>query len=245
MRYHGDALVAGASGGIGAALVVAFLTDPTIERVFAVSRSQTPPIALRSHPRLVWLCCDYSEASMLQVRDQIQALRPTLLRVALCHGVLHGEHLAPEKRLEDLDAVALQTVFAANAIVPVLWLKVLRKLLSHAQHCKVAVLSARVGSIGDNHLGGWYAYRASKAALNMLLKTAAIEYSRRSENVKLLSFHPGTTDTPLSKPFQSSVAADKLFTPDFVAAQLIALMTAADIDGQLAFIDWNGQSIDW
>ena len=182
---------------------------------------------------------------MLQVRDQIQALRPTLLRVALCHGVLHGEHLAPEKRLEDLDAVALQTVFAANAIVPVLWLKVLRKLLSHAQHCKVAVLSARVGSIGDNHLGGWYAYRASKAALNMLLKTAAIEYSRRSANVKLLSFHPGTTDTPLSKPFQSSVAADKLFTPDFVAAQLIALMTAADIDGQLAFIDWNGQSIDW
>ena len=107
------------------------------------------------------------------------------------------------------------------------------------------MLSARVGSIGDNHLGGWYAYRASKAALNMLLKTAAIEYSRRSANVKLLSFHPGTTDTPLSKPFQSSVAADKLFTPDFVAAQLIALMTAADIDGQLAFIDWNGQSIDW
>lgn len=182
---------------------------------------------------------------MQQVCDQIQALRPTLLRVALCHGVLHGDHFAPEKRLEDIDAVALQTVFTANAIVPVLWLKVLRKLLSHAQHCKVAVLSARVGSIGDNHLGGWYAYRASKAALNMLLKTAAIEYSRRSANVKILSFHPGTTDTPLSKPFQSSVAADKLFTPDFVAAQLIALMTAADIDGQLAFIDWNGQSIDW
>ena len=102
MSDRGDALVAGASGGIGSALVAAFLADPRIERVFAVSRSQAPPVALASHPGLVWMCCDYSEASMQQVRDQIHALHPTLLRVALCHGVLHGDQLAPEKRLEDI-----------------------------------------------------------------------------------------------------------------------------------------------
>lgn len=245
MSPQSDALVAGASGGIGRALVIALLADPSIHRVFAVSRSSIAPDSLQHHPKLVWLCCDYTEESMLQVVEQVQSYRPTILRVGICHGILHGDKLAPEKRLEDINADSLQAVFAVNAIIPVLWLKVLRKLLNGAEHCKVAVLSARVGSIGDNHLGGWYAYRASKAALNMFLKTASIEYSRRSANVKLISFHPGTTDTPLSKPFQSSVAAHKLFTAEFVATKLIEHMTAAEVDGQLAFIDWDGQTIDW
>ena len=94
-------------------------------------------------------------------------------------------------------------------------------------------------------MGGWYGYRSSKAALNMLLKTASVEYARRNKNVKLISFHPGTTDTDLSKPFQSAVRAEKLFTPDFVASKLLELMNSSNIDGELSFLDWQGETVEW
>ncbi|MDB4261175.1 SDR family NAD(P)-dependent oxidoreductase, partial [Porticoccaceae bacterium] len=116
----------------------------------------------------------------------------------ICHGILHSDTLWPEKRLEDINAESLQTVFQANTVVPVLWLKLLHRLLKSKQRCVVAALSARVGSIGDNQLGGWYAYRSSKAALNMMLRTLSIEYGRRVKNVKIISFHPGTTDEAFS-----------------------------------------------
>ncbi|HBO11481.1 MAG TPA: short-chain dehydrogenase, partial [Halieaceae bacterium] len=109
----------------------------------------------------------------------------------------------------------------------------------------VAVLSARVGSIGDNRLGGWYGYRASKAALNMLLRSAAVELGRRAPSVALLAFHPGTTDTALSKPFQARVPADKLFPPARVADALLARMDAARADGELHFVDYAGEPIPW
>ena len=107
-----------------------------------------------------------------------------------------------------------------------------------------------MGSIGDNRLGGWYAYRSSKAALNMLLQNMAIEYARRVKNVKLIAFHPGTTDTALSKPFQATVPEGKLFTPEFVAERLLDIMngTAVDpemMDGQLAYLDWDNKQIPW
>jgi NAD(P)-dependent dehydrogenase (short-subunit alcohol dehydrogenase family) len=109
----------------------------------------------------------------------------------------------------------------------------------------VVALSARVGSIGDNRLGGWYAYRASKSALNMMLKTVSVEYARRVKNVKLISFHPGTTDTALSKPFQASVPKQNLFSTAFVADCLMGIMDEAEVDGQLSYVDWNGKAIAW
>jgi len=111
--------------------------------------------------------------------------------------------------------------------------------------CVVAVLSARVGSITDNQLGGWYSYRASKAALNMVLKSAAVEYRRRLPRVKLLAFHPGTTDTALSRPFQRGVAPEKLFSPEFVARRLAQLLDQLQPDGELSYLAWDGSSIEW
>ena len=130
-------------------------------------------------------------------------------------------------------------------MVPALWLKLLHKVLKGKQPAVVAALSARVGSIGDNRLGGWYAYRSSKSALNMLLQNIAIEYARRVKNVKLISFHPGTTDTALSKPFQGTVPEGKLFTPEFVAERLTGIMDAAVVDGQLSYLDWDNKVIPW
>ena len=112
-------------------------------------------------------------------------------------------------------------------------------------HSTVVCLSARVGSISDNGFGGWYGYRASKAALNMLVKTASIEYKRRVKNAMLVCYHPGTVDTGLSKPFQKNVAAKKLFTPEFTADQLFTHVSKLDRDQICHFIDWDCEVVTW
>lgn len=166
-------------------------------------------------------------------------------QVFICHGVLHNKRCQPEKRLEDFSADAFSEIIQANTITPMLWLKHLVTVLTHKQSCKIVVFTARVGSINDNQLGGWYSYRTSKAAMNMLLKTTAVELARRAKNIKLISFHPGTTDTPLSKPFQKNVPVKKLFSPEFVAQQLITIVEESELDGQVSYVDWQGKSIDW
>ncbi|MFT7681989.1 MAG: NAD(P)-dependent dehydrogenase (short-subunit alcohol dehydrogenase family) [Moritella dasanensis] len=166
-------------------------------------------------------------------------------QVFICNGVLHNAQLQPEKRLEDFSEQAFQQVMQINALTPMLWIQKLTPILTAKTPCTLTVFSARVASISDNHLGGWYSYRASKAALNMMLKTAAIELSRRAKNIKLIAFHPGTTDTPLSKPFQKNVPADKLFTSGFVAEQLLNIVENIALDGEASYLDWQGKSIDW
>jgi NAD(P)-dependent dehydrogenase (short-subunit alcohol dehydrogenase family) len=166
-------------------------------------------------------------------------------QVFICNGILHSQSFQPEKRLEDFDAQAFNQVMNANALTPMLWIQKLVPILTGEQPCKLVVFSARVGSISDNRLGGWYSYRASKAALNMMLKTAAIELARRAKNIKLIAFHPGTTDTPLSKPFQKNVPANKLFTSEFVAKQLLAIVENIQVDQTVSYLDWQGEFINW
>jgi NAD(P)-dependent dehydrogenase (short-subunit alcohol dehydrogenase family) len=239
------ALVLGASGGLAQAIISELMEDADIDTVIAVSRNPAPEHFSTGPVTPIWIETEYSEPAMAAVVEQLQPFAGRITRVVICHGILHGDSLWPEKRLEDISAESLQTVFQANTVVPVLWLKLLHRLLKSKQRCVVAALSARVGSIGDNHLGGWYAYRSSKAALNMMLRTLSIEYGRRVKNVKIISFHPGTTDTALSKPFQASVPSDKLFTPAFVAERLCGIMAEAEIDGQLSYLDWDNKAIPW
>jgi NAD(P)-dependent dehydrogenase (short-subunit alcohol dehydrogenase family) len=241
------ALVLGASGGLGSAMVSEFLTDPEIYKVFAVS-SKKNPVGLnegQNQSKLVWLQAEYSQTQMADTVSQLMPHAGTFSRVCVCHGLLHSDKLWPEKRLEDITSEALQEIFHSNTVVPALWLKLLFKILKGQTPCIVATMSARVGSLSDNNLGGWYAYRASKAALNMVLKTASIEYARRAKNVKLIAFHPGTTDTALSKPFQSTVPTGKLFTTEFVAERLAMIMDSAQLDGELSYLDWDGRTIAW
>ena len=241
------ALVLGASGGLGSAMVSEFLNDPEIDKVFAVSSKKNPVGSNegQNQSKLVWLQAEYSETQMADAVSQLMAHAGTFSRVCVCHGLLHSDKLWPEKRLEDITSEALQEIFHSNTVVPALWLKLLFKILKGQTPCIVATMSARVGSLSDNNLGGWYAYRASKAALNMVLKTASIEYARRAKNVKLIAFHPGTTDTALSKPFQSTVPTGKLFTTEFVAEQLAMIMDSAQLDGELSYLDWDGRTIAW
>ncbi|MFT6288067.1 MAG: NAD(P)-dependent dehydrogenase (short-subunit alcohol dehydrogenase family) [Alcanivorax sp.] len=238
-------LVVGASGGIGRAVVDHYLTDSKIELVIAVSRSQQPAQYETYGERLRWQVCDYSEAAIAEVLPTADPARQRITRVVICNGILHSDTIAPEKSLLSLNAAAMTQVLHANTVVPALWLAALSKALRGGSTCSIAVLSARVGSISDNRLGGWYSYRASKAALNMVLKSAAIEYSRKLPQVKLVAFHPGTTDTELSKPFQRGVAPEALFTPEFVAQKLTSLLDKLEPDEELSYLAWDGTSIEW
>ena len=236
-----NALVIGASGAMGQALVENFLEDSRINRVIAISRSASE----MQHPKLQWICTEYEENTMFSVVDNLKEFKGSFSKVCICHGILHGENMFPEKRMEDISVDMMQRIFYANTVVPSLWLNLLRKLVSGTSDCKMACFSARVGSTGDNRLGGWYSYRASKAALNSLMKTFSIEYARRAKNTKLIAFHPGTVNSEMSKPFHATVPNGKLFEPDYVASCLSKVMDDLPVDGQLSYVDYAGKPIPW
>ncbi|ETX10061.1 short-chain dehydrogenase [Marinomonas ushuaiensis DSM 15871] len=253
------ALVIGASSTIAQAAIQQFEKNQDCLGVFAISRSLPAEIGQENDQsrtnKVHRLVCDNVESSIADICQQLASYSVNITKVLICNGLLHNETMMPEKKLEDINAAQLEAVFHANTVVPMLWLSKLLPILKGKKATQVAVFSARVGSISDNQSGGWYSYRASKAALNMLVQNSAIEYARRAKNVQLIAFHPGTTDTPLSKPFQRGVPEGKLFTADFVASQLLNIMdsfemtsvetNSIEIKGKAAFLDWNNQAIDW
>lgn len=190
---------------------------------------------------------DYSQNSLKSIIDKIKQQGVNLHQVIIFNGQLHNDQHMPEKKLEDINSDYFTQLMHSNTMIPMLCLQSLLPLLNHQTHCTITALSARVGSLNDNKLGGWYTYRATKAALNMLFKTSAIELQRRAKNTKLILFHPGTTDTNLSRPFQRNVPEGKLFTPEFVAEQLFQITNNGDLEcnGEVAYLDWQGKKIDW
>jgi NAD(P)-dependent dehydrogenase (short-subunit alcohol dehydrogenase family) len=238
-------LVTGASRGIGAALVTALLQATGVARVFCVARSWAT--IDDKDARVQRLTCDLTRpADLERLASTLKASVPRLDMVINCAGFLHepaGQQ--PEKSLSQLGLESLQRSFEVNAFAPILLAQALMPLLRGQHRCVFASLSARVGSIGDNRLGGWYAYRASKAAQNMLLRTFAIEWQRLNRNGVCLLLHPGTTDTELSRPFQARVPEGKLFSADFVAGRLLAVMAEHGPEDSGQFYAWDGQPIPW
>lgn len=232
------AVVVGSGGAIARSLLARWC-ESGLYHVVAVGRSHCDIQGVHS------LTTDYSEASLAEVTAAVSALGSNIERLVVTNGVLSGEDFSPERKVGDLTTASWQHVMTVNALTPMLILSALWSLMRSSTQPRVAVLTARVGSLSDNELGGWYSYRASKAALNMMLKCAAIEVRRINKNAKLIAYHPGTVDSPLSKPFQRSVPEGKLFSPDFSAEQLDNLMTSAVPDGTLSYLDWAGQAIDW
>ena len=226
-----SAVVVGASGGIGAALVDALVEEGGFDTVHRFSRSA------RGDDRL-----DFDdEASIAAAARRVAANPPALVLVAT--GLLHeGGHL-PEKAMRDLDAAWLARQFAVNAIGPALVAKHFLPVMPKTGRCVFAALSARVGSIGDNKLGGWYGYRAAKAALNQLIRTAAIEERRRNDRSIVVCLHPGTVDTPLSQPFQANVRPDQLFTPARAAVQLLDVIDGLKAPDSGKVFDWEGKEV--
>lgn len=224
------AVIIGASGGIGGALADALEGRGT--EVVRLSRSAQD----KSHRIDI---CD--EASIRQAALNAGQGGPIDL-VIVATGLLHGAGL-PEKSLRDISAATLEKNFQMNAIGPVLVAKHFLPLIPRNGRSLFAALSARVGSISDNRLGGWYGYRASKAALNMFIRNLAIEYKRNRPDLICAALHPGTVDTDLSKPFQANVPAEKLFTPHYSADCLLRVMESLSPEQSGRIFAWDGQEI--
>lgn len=234
-----SAVVIGASGGIGAAFVDALAAMNDVSSVFALSRRG----ASFADPKVTCGSIDIcDEASIAAAAQSVKSAAPRLVIVA--SGLLHdSEGLQPEKTWRQLDMDAMAKVFAANTFGPALVAKHFLPLMPRAGKSVFAALSARVGSISDNGIGGWYSYRASKAALNMMLRTASIEFSRKWKDGAVIGLHPGTVDTELSDPFQGNVASQKLFTPAHSAAQMLQVISSVSPQQSGQVFDYAGKSI--
>jgi len=246
------ALVQGASRGIGLEFVRQLLAEPAVGQVFAGCRfpDQAGDLAAlaATEPRLRVVPLDVTdEAGIARAARAVADLTDRLHLVVNCAGVLHGgpAQLAPEKRLADVRPEALAASFAVNAFGPLLVAKHFERLLAHRERAVFASISARVGSIGDNRLGGWYAYRGAKAAQNMFTRTLAIEWARSRRNVVCVALHPGTTDTDLSRPFQANVAPDALFGPGRTVRQLLEVIDRLTPAHSGRFYAWDGSEIPW
>lgn len=246
-----NALIVGASQGIGLGFVKKLLKDQRIGKIYATYRqpesaSELINLANENSERLICLSLDITNES--QISEAIQQISTQVNKLHLvvnCVGLLHEGSLQPEKSLRQINPENLLRYFQINSIGAVLLAKHLLPLFKHGERSVFASISAKVGSISDNQLGGWYGYRASKAALNMFMRTAAIEYGRSSPKTLVVTLHPGTTDTRLSRPFQKNVPAEKLFSVERTVTQLLGVIEQLKEGDSGQFFSWDGSRLPW
>jgi len=231
--------IIGASGGIGAAFIESLLKRDETQRIYAFSRSGSD----FTDERVENLDIDITSAD--SVEGASQHINAPLDLVIIATGLLHdGDKMQPEKSIRNIERDNFEASYLVNTIGPALVGKYFLPKMNKDGRAVFAALSARVGSISDNEVGGWYAYRASKAALNMVLKNFAIEMGRRHKELVIAALQPGTVDTDLSKPFQGNVANDKLFTPAYSAEKLLDVLAGIDPQNSGKLFDWAGSIID-
>lgn len=230
-------LIIGGGSAIGLALAQHYCSSGA--RVTLISRQP-----LTDMPAVAWLQDPLtSEQHSAALVAQALAQQPDT--IFICNGVLHDAKAMPEKTIRQLDIDVLASRFASNVQVPALYLKLLFSYLCKQPAVKLLVLSAKVGSISDNALGGWYSYRISKAALNMLVKNLSIEVSRLNKTAAIISIHPGTTDTELSAPFQQNLPAGQLQSPDATAKRLASVADSLTAAQSGYLLNWDGNVLPW
>ena len=254
MGYYIDqsnALIVGASQGIGLGFVRKLLQDRRSARIYATYRRKESAAELLNlqseYPNRI--CClevDITDEGQISQAAEYIGNEVGKLHLAInCAGILHEGNLQPEKSLKQINSEHLLRYFQVNSMGTLLLAKHLLPLFRHDEKSLLVAISAKVGSIGDNQLGGWYGYRASKAALNMFMRNVSIEYRRTSPRTIVVLIHPGTTDTRLSEPFQKNVPSGKLFSVAQTVSQLLGVLENLDEGDSGQFFSWDGSRLPW
>ncbi|MGM0629705.1 MAG: SDR family NAD(P)-dependent oxidoreductase [Pseudomonadota bacterium] len=237
-------VILGAGGGLGHALTLELQNQFPEDEIIALSRQ--PQTGLFDSGKITYCQIeDYSEDSLSRWVSDFKSDGKQLAGVISTIGMLHDQETFPEKKLSDITAENLTKLFTVNAIKPLLALKAFLPILDRKNTRFWVQLSAKVGSIEDNYLGGWYAYRSSKAALNMLLKTASVELKRTHKKLTVAAVHPGTTDTDLSKPFQQRISADKLYSPELSAKRIVEVVKNLKPEQSGGLWHWDGSALPY
>ena len=232
-------LVVGGSGGIGLAVVKLLLKN--YPQADVIATYFTAEVALE-HSRLTWIKLDVTnERAIAQLANQLGQIEMLINAV----GLLHANGKLPEKSIKQFDTDFFELNVSLNTRPSLLLAKHFMSSFSAKNKSHFVVLSARIGSISDNRIGGWLSYRMSKAALNMAMKTLAIEWKRKLPNCCILLFHPGTTDTQFSKPFQKRLAKGQLHSPEVTATALLNLIQQSDANDSGRFVSFDGSEISW
>jgi NAD(P)-dependent dehydrogenase (short-subunit alcohol dehydrogenase family) len=222
------ALIIGSSGTIGSAFLELLQSDPRCSQAIGIHRHSSPAI-------------NYADESSIEIAAEALAPSGPFHLIINAIGVLHTDAWSPEKKGADLCFGQLKAIFKINAFGPAVTLSKFSRLLAK-DNAIMAVISAKVGSIEDNRLGGWYSYRASKAALNMLLKTAAIELRRTQANTKVIALHPGTVNSRLSKPFKG----EQIGRPAIDAARdMLGVLNQLPLSESGSFYSYSGEKLPW
>jgi len=232
-------VIAGGSGGIGGAFVEVLARRPGVDKIIATSNRHSSAL---DHPKVTWHRLDLTDEDAIgdwaAEVDEID----WLINAA---GILHTRVQGPEKSIRQVDPAFFLENMSINALPPLLLAKHLHGKFRHGRPAVFATVSAKVGSIEDNRLGGWFSYRASKAALNMGIKTLAIEWRRTLPNVAVVALHPGTTDTALSKPFQRHVPHGQLFTPEYSVNCMLSVLENLKPAHSGDFLAFDGERLPW
>jgi NAD(P)-dependent dehydrogenase (short-subunit alcohol dehydrogenase family) len=230
-------VIVGATGAIGNAMLNLLHENDKVDKIFAISRS----VLGFNSPKVTQIRCDFTDEETLKNLDEHIDCDIDIVIVAT--GVLHEADLQPEKNIKELSYQNMERIFKINIFAPTIIAKYLLPKLAKDKKTVFAVLSARVGSISDNQLGGWYSYRASKAALNMMLKNFAIEMSRTNKQRIVIGLHPGTVQSKLSAPFSHYVKPEKLFTPEFAANSLLTVIDQVESKDSGKIFAYDGEII--
>jgi NAD(P)-dependent dehydrogenase (short-subunit alcohol dehydrogenase family) len=230
--------IIGSSGAIGRAFLDAYIADKDISNIYSISRTEVKS----NDKRIIHINIDVTdEVSVKAAASKIEENR--LDRLIVATGVLHTKSFGPEKSIKDIKIENFVKIFSVNTFGPALIGKYFLPLMTKDQKSIVAFLSARVGSISDNKLGGWYAYRASKSALNQIIKNFSIEAKRTNSSGIIIGLQPGTVKSKLSEPFQKNVKKGKLFLPEDSVDSLVKVIENVMQNDSGKIFDWEGEEI--
>jgi NAD(P)-dependent dehydrogenase (short-subunit alcohol dehydrogenase family) len=250
LRRVQRALIQGGSRGLGLALTEVLLARDPLMEVIVTSRNPQNSLGLQAlmdqHSRAL-RCLALDVTDEVQIQNCAETLGSNIELDLLVNvsGVLHGENMQPERRLEEVKPETMLESFRVHTLGPLLMAKHFLPHLTHGRRAVFASLSARVGSITDNRLGGWYSYRSTKAAQNMVTKNLSIECKRRAKNLICVALHPGTVNTDLSRPFAGKVPEGHLFSPSQAAKHLVEVIDGLSPEDTGGFFAWDGQPIPW